>query len=157
MYQVLVALRTNYAPIMVRLLANRDAAELDRVVRRARARTYAGAAVVGAVTVAGYALIVPRVTHDPEVARSGLYFAILIAGMVASAGYAPFSQLLLWAGRPGWHTVMIAIVVIPNAALCVALVVAGGALGASVATAVTYAGSVVLLRVMAARVLGVRI
>jgi len=157
MYQILIALRTNYAPIMVRLLAARDDRELARVVGKARDRTYLGAIALGAVSVLGYALILPLLTHKPELQHSWVYFAILVAGMVAASGYTPFNQLLLWAGRPGWHTVMIAIVVGSSAALCAGLVAAWGAVGAASAVAITYAGSIVLLRVMVAKVIDLRV
>ncbi|MBC7974358.1 MAG: hypothetical protein H7138_05185, partial [Myxococcales bacterium] len=156
-YQILIALRTNYAPIMVRLVAQGDAAELRRVVRKARDRIYLGALGLGAVSAAGYALIVPHLTSDPDLQGSGIYFAIVLAGMVLASGYTPFNQLLLWAGRPGWHTVMIAIVVGTSAALCCLLVALWGALGAATAVALTYAGSVVILRIMVGRVLHLRI
>jgi O-antigen/teichoic acid export membrane protein len=157
MYQVLIALRTNYAPIMVRLLVRRDDAELGRVLRKARDRTYAGSAALGALAALGYALIIPHVARDPDLARSWVYFAIVIAGMVAASGYTPFNQLLLWAGRPGWHTVMIVIVVASSAAACTALVATAGATGAACAVAFTYAASVVVLKQMVARVLDLHV
>ncbi len=156
-YQVLIALRTNYAPIMVRMLAARDDRELLRVLCKARDRVYLGAVVLGVVSAVGYALVIPHLTHDPDLQRSWIYFAILLSGMVAASGYTPFNQLLLWAGRPGWHTVMIVIVVATSAALCTSLVAVWGAVGAATAVAITYAGSVVLLRVMVAKVIDVRV
>jgi O-antigen/teichoic acid export membrane protein len=157
LYQVLIALRTNYAPIMVRLLARRDDAELQRVLRKARDRTYLGAAAMAVVCALGYALVVPLLTRDPDLQRSWLYFAILLAGMAAAAGYTPFNQLLLWAGRPGWHTVMIVIVVASSAALCTGLVALWGAVGAAAGVALTYAGSILLLKAMVARVIALRV
>ena len=37
----------------------------------------------------------PVITANPMLQYSWVYFAILLAGMAASAGYAPFLQLLL--------------------------------------------------------------
>lgn len=155
--QILVALRSNYAPIVVRLLADQHGDELTRFVRKARNRTYLGALVCGALAVGGYLLVMPFMTHDADLQRSGVYFAILLAGIVTAAGYMPFNQILLWGGRPGWHTVLCALIVGSSAALCIALVATASAVGAAVGMALTYAVSTVLLRVIAARVLRVRI
>jgi O-antigen/teichoic acid export membrane protein len=156
-YQILVALRTNYAPVMVRLLAAGERDELVRVAVRARNRTYLGALAVAAVSAAGYAIIVPLITRDPELQRSGIYYGIVIGGMAAQAGYTPFNQLLLWAGRPGWHTVMNVLMVAISAAVCTAMIAAWGAVGAAIGVAVTYALSVPLLQLMVGRVVGLRI
>jgi O-antigen/teichoic acid export membrane protein len=156
-YQILVALRTNYAPVMVRLLTAGDHDEVRRIVRRARDRTYLGALAVAALSTLVYALLVPVLTRDPELHRSWIYYAIVIGGMTSAAGYTPFNQILLWAGRPGWHTVMNVVVVVTSAIACTACVAAGGAIGAAIGVAITYAGSIVLLKVMTARIVHVRI
>jgi O-antigen/teichoic acid export membrane protein len=156
-YQILIALRTNYAPILVRLLAAGDTASLHHTIARGRNRTYLGAAGVAVLAIAGYAVIVPLITRDPLIQHSWVYFAILIAGMTASAGYAPFGQLLLWAARPGWHTILVALIVGAGAAANTGLVYALGALGAAVATAATYAWSAIALKLLAGRILHLRI
>jgi O-antigen/teichoic acid export membrane protein len=156
-YQVLIALRSNYAPIVVRLLVTRDEAELQRVVRKGRRNTYLGASLLGAIAIAGYAIVIPVSTSDPEIAHSWVYFAILVAGMVASAGYVPFNQMLLWGSRPGWHTIMVGLTVATAALTSLAGVALAGAVGAAVATAATYAFTVVLLKLLVGRVLQLRI
>lgn len=156
-YQLLVVLRTNFAPIVIRLWAEGRQGELVATVRRVRDRTYLGSAVAGAIAVAGYALLVPRVTSDPLLVDSWRYFAVLIAGMVASAGYAPFLPLLLYAGLPGWYTILMAAILGSNAIGGLALVPAFGALGAALATAIAFALGVVVLRAMSARLLAIRV
>ncbi|HEU5055259.1 MAG TPA: oligosaccharide flippase family protein [Kofleriaceae bacterium] len=157
LYQLLVVLRTNFAPIVIRLWAEGRRDDLVATVRRVRDRTYLGAAAAGALAVAGYALLVPFVTSDPLLADSWPYFAVLVAGMVASAGYAPFLPLLLYAGLPGWYTVLMIAVLGGNAIGNLALVPALGALGSALGTAIAFALGVVLLRAMSARLLEIRI
>jgi O-antigen/teichoic acid export membrane protein len=157
LYQLLVVLRTNFAPAVIRLWAEGRREELVATVRRVRDRTYLASAVGGALAVAGYALLVPLVTKDPLLADSWRYFAVLIGGMVASSGYAPFLPLLLYAGLPGWYTIFMVAILGANAIGNLALVPALGALGAATATAITFVASVLLLRAMAARLLALRI
>lgn len=157
LYQLLVVLRTNYAPIVVKLWAERRTEELAALIRRARDRTWLASLAAGAAAAAGYALLVPLVTTDPELAGSWPIFAVLIAGMVASAGYAPFQPLLLYAGLPGWHTVMMLAIVAINAAGNLVLIGPLGAIGSALGTAIAFAAGVILLRAMAARLLALRI
>jgi O-antigen/teichoic acid export membrane protein len=156
-YQILRALRTNYAPVIVRLLASPDRDEAQRVLGRARDRTYLGAIAVAIVTTAGYALLIPLIARDPALQRSWIYYGIVIAGMTSAAGYTPLTQILMWAGRPGWHTVMNVVMLAAGAATCTATVSAWGATGAAIGVALTYAGSAVLLKVMTARLVHLRI
>jgi len=157
LYQLLVVLRTNFAPMVIRLLATGEHGELRAMVRRVRDRTYLGSIVAGAVAIGGYALLVPLVTEDPALAESWKYFAVLIAGMVASAGYAPFLPMLLYGGLPGWHTWLMLGIVVVNAAANVALIAAMGAIGSAIGTAIAFLAGVVLLRVLVATRLRLKI
>jgi O-antigen/teichoic acid export membrane protein len=157
MYQLLIVLRTSYAPTVIRLWTGDQKQQLTGLVRRVRDRTWLGAAGVGLVAAVGYALVVPHLTSDPALADSWQYFAILLAGMVASAGYAPFQPMLLYGGLPGWHTVFMLAIAMVNAAGNLILVPMHGPIGAAAATAAAFALGVLLLRRMTARLLGLSI
>ena len=157
LYQLLVVLRTNFAPIVIRQLAAGERHDLRAMVRRNRDRTYLGAVAAGILAVAGYALVVPLVTTDPALAESWRYFAVLIGGMVASAGYAPFLPMLLYGGLPGWHTYLMLGTVLVNVLGNLVLIPRFGATGAAIATATAFVAGVILLRLMAARLLHLRI
>jgi len=157
LYQVLVVLRTNFAPVVIRLWAGNRRDELVATVRRVRDRTYLGSLVVGALAIGVYALVVPLITRDPLLADSWRYFALLVAGMVASAGYAPFLPLLLYAGLPGWYTILIATTFAANAIGNLALVPALGASGSALGTAFAFLVGLVALKWMSARLLDLQI
>lgn len=155
--QILIVLRTNYAPVVIRLWSDHRLAELLATIRRGRNRTYAASLAAGALAVAGYALVVHVATSDPQLAASWLYFAFLVAGMVAGAGYSPFQPMLLYAGLPGWYTLMMLSMVVLNFAANVALIPAMGALGASLAAALSTVAGAALLRALVSRLLRLRI
>jgi Na+-driven multidrug efflux pump len=127
--------------------------ELAAMVRRASKRVYLAALPIGAVVVLGYAVVVPAISSEPGLAASWIYFAVLVAGTVAGAGYAPFNQLLLWAHRPGWHSLMMIAVVGLGALLDVALVSTLGVLGLACAVALSYALAVLAFKLFVRRVL----
>lgn len=156
-YQVLIALRTNYAPLIVQHLARGEHASLLHMIRNGRNRTYLAASGMLVIAVLGYALLVPWFTTDPLLQDSWMYFAVLLGGMAASAGYTPFNQLLLWAGRPGWHTISIASIVSVSAASNLALASSLGALGSAIATAATHVWAMFVLKGMVRRVLRLQI
>lgn len=157
LYQVLIALRTNYAPIIVRLFAQQRHEELLRVIRKGCRLTYAAGAAMTVLAIATYALLIPLITGDPQLVDSRMYFAVLLTGMACSAGYAPFNQLLLWAGRPGAHTILIAMIVTVGAAANVVLASQLEALGASIASGATFVWSVIALKLMVRGTLRLRI
>ena len=157
LYQVLFVLRINYAPVVVRLWSQERRGELEQVIRRARNRTYAGAAAAGLLAVAAYALVLPLLTADAEFVQSWQPFAVLVGGAVLAAGYNPFLPLLLYAGRPGKNTAFMLIVFAVNAAGNLALVPLLGPLGSALATAAALVASAILLRAVVARQLGLRI
>lgn len=156
-FQLLVVLRTNYAPILIRLWAEGKRDELVAMVERARIRIYLGSLVVGALSVGGYVLFLPLLTDEPELLVSWQYFAVLMAGIVASAGYAPFQAMLLYAELPGWHTWMTVGIVAINAVGNVILIQAIGPVGSALATAIAFVAGVVLLRGLSRRKLQLRI
>jgi O-antigen/teichoic acid export membrane protein len=157
MFQSLVALRANYAPHVVMLLANGPRDELERMVRKGRNRTYLAALAIGALAVASYTVLIPYVTVDPLIRESWRYFGIITIGMVAGAGYVPFGQILLWAKRPGWHTILIASVLAGSTLLEWLLVPWLGAVGAAIGNGAIYVITAVVLRVIVAAVLRVRL
>ena len=156
-FQLLIVLRTNYAPVVARLWAAGERRALAAMIRRGRNRTYLAAVPVAAAAIAGYSVIAPLVIDWPLVADSGRYFAVLLAGMAAVAGYVPFSQILLQARRPGWHTYLIALTAGTNVAANALLIRAVGPLGAALATAIALVVMIVALRLMTRRLLDLRI
>jgi O-antigen/teichoic acid export membrane protein len=155
--QLLVALRINYAPVIVRLHAAGDKAEITRVVRQGKRRVYLGALVVGVLAVAGYALVMNVFSRDPVLAHSWIFFAIILGGWVVSAGYVPFNQMLLWTHLPGWHTVLVALIVLSSVVADVVLSSRFGALGASCATALTCATAALFWRAFVKKLLDLRL
>ena len=155
--QLLVVLRTNYAPILIRLWSERRTEELAGTARRVRNRVYLASLGAGALAIALYAGGIGWVTSDPHLLESWKYFAVLCAGMVAASGYVPLQPLLLYAGMPGWHTWLVAGIVGLNALANALLIPPLGALGSALGTAAALVLGVVLFRAMAARLLGLRL
>jgi O-antigen/teichoic acid export membrane protein len=130
MYQLLVAVRTTYAPALVAGLPYGE-------IARGRNRTYLGAAALGALAVPAYALVI---------GPSWPLFAVLVGGMVLGAGYVPFSQILVCRGFPTGHTLMILAVLVYNAAANAILVPLAGPMGAACATGSTFVVAALLTR-----------
>jgi O-antigen/teichoic acid export membrane protein len=92
-----------------------------------------------------------------EFAASWTPFAVLMAGIWLSSIRMPFFQVLLMAGRPGWHSLFMLAVVAVNAAANALLIPQLGILGAALATGLSFVASIGLLRVAARRLVGVRL
>lgn len=153
--QLPVVLRTNINPLLAQHIAAKDDASLRSLIRSVRRVAFMSMLAVAIVTVVVYPLGVAWATDQDEFGASWPVFAILMAGLVIGAAYIPFHQILLQAGRPGTHTAMISAAVAANILLNAVLIPYAQAIGAAYATATAFVLSVVLLRVLARRLVGV--
>ena len=156
-FQLLVVLQNNYNPLMAHQLARGRRDELEAMVRKGKRLVYAGIAALGIVAVAGYPLYLHVAADKPELWQSWLPFGILILGIVLTAGYHPFSNLLLMANQPAWHTLLMCCIVGSNVVFNALLIPRWGIGGAAAGTALAFLVSVLLLRVLVRLRTGVRL
>jgi len=145
-YQLLVVLQNNYNPILARLIAVRDWDALHATVRRGRAWTYVAMTAVAGIAIALYPIALSILTNKPDFQASWWPFAYLMAGIAAASGYVPFGQTLLMARQPGWHTLLMTLTVAINVVGNALLIPRIGIEGAAIATAISMASSVLLLK-----------
>ena len=157
LYQLPVVLRTNLNPRLVQLIAGEKMEELRTLARRSMRLTYLSILAVGAAAVAVYPLGLYLVANPQKFMQSWPIFAILTAGIVLASGYIPFSNILLLAGRPGTHTLMISLQVLFNIVGNLLLVPVMGGYGAAIATALSYVFLIFLVKIFARRVLSLEI
>jgi O-antigen/teichoic acid export membrane protein len=178
-FQLLVVLRSNFNPILVTLLARRrlqprlphtkgaplrlgpeHEGELAGFIRRGKLWTYALFVPVAAIAAACYPLgliVLEAFGVNGVLWESWPVFVILMAGVAASAGYLPFGNILLQAGRPGLHTWMVLLAVAFNIGGNLVLVPVLLATGAALATSASFIFTAVLIYALARRAIGVRI
>jgi O-antigen/teichoic acid export membrane protein len=146
--QLGVVVANNLNPVLARDLARNATSEVEALARRTRrwfVPLLAGSCVLAA---AAFPLLVPRVLGHEYIAGAAP-FAILMAGLALASPYLPFVQILLMANRPGWHTVLVVLVVTTNFVLDLALIPALGLQGAAIATAAAILSSALLVRMFA--------
>ena len=156
-YQILVVLRNVYSPLVVARRRERDEQALGRLIRRGKIGTYLATAVVGGAAILLYPVAIGLVGASANYARGWPVFATLMTGIVLIAGYVPFSNVLLLAGRPGMHTLLMLLVTVVNVAGNMLLIPFWGAQGAAVATAFSFVFLAGMLIVMARRTVGIRL
>ncbi|MBI5431236.1 MAG: polysaccharide biosynthesis C-terminal domain-containing protein [Planctomycetes bacterium] len=156
-FQLMVKLQNNYNPLIAEHVALGNLRELEQLVHRGRWWSWLLMLGVGAVAVGGYPLGLELIGRDVDMVAGWSAFGVLIGGIFLAAGYMPFQQTLLMAGRPGWHTAMMACMVATNFVGNALLIPPFGLLGAALATALAMVVSVLVLRWMVARELGARI
>lgn len=156
-FQLPIVLRTNYNPLLVRLISAGKLDELKIRVRKGVRVTYAAMVVISLSVLLCYPLGALVVSDPNAYLQSWPVLAILSAGLLFASGYIPFSNLLLAAGRPGLHTLLTAAWVLVNILLNLWLAPLYGVWGAAVGTALSYVWLVVLVKVTTKMVVGVRI
>ena len=155
--QLPVVVQNNVNPLIAKHVAAGELIEVEGIVRRSRrwfVPAMIGACAIGAAL---YPVVIPWLTGKPEFGDGALPFAILMAGIALSSAYLPFNQTLLMAGRPGWHSFYIVLMVAIAVSALAILTPRYGIDGAAVGTAIGLVGSAVLLRVMVRSRVGIRI
>jgi O-antigen/teichoic acid export membrane protein len=147
--QLAAIVQNNFDPLLARLYAERDLAELHAMIRRSRRWFVPALAGVCAVAAAMFPLIIPRLLGDPGFIDGAIPFAILMAGIALASPYLPFAHLLLMAKRPGWHTVLLVVAIAINIAGSLVLIPRLGPSGAAISMASTVVISALLLRGLA--------
>jgi O-antigen/teichoic acid export membrane protein len=141
--QLAVVVQNNVNPLLAK--AHADGADVTDLVRRTRkwfVPALAGVCVLSAVC---YPFVIPFLIGDASFADGAPAFAILVAGIALASPWLPFNQVLLMAGRPGWHTIFVLVIAGLNFAGNVLLIPRLGMAGAATATAVSLVLSMALL------------
>ena len=90
------------------------------------------------------------------VEESLVLLEILLLGLMLYAAFIPFEYLLLQSGRPGAQSLMMGVNVCANIALNVVLIPHFGAVGAALATALSFGVSVLTVNFAVWKFLGMR-
>jgi O-antigen/teichoic acid export membrane protein len=155
--QLPVVLQVNVNPQLAAQLAAGRHADAQALIARTRRWFVPIMAVLSVLAVVLYPLVIPWLTGHPEFGEGALPFALLMGGLVLSAPWYPYNQILLMGSRPGWHTVYVAVGVLTNVVGCWFLIPRYGPLGAAASTAASLLLSALLLRRMAAALVGVKL
>jgi O-antigen/teichoic acid export membrane protein len=139
MYQLLAILRVNYDPMLARLIAAGKAQELHALIASGKKLAYAAMTVAGVAAIIAYPFVLQWLIGKGEFAASWPVFAILVAGLMISAGFVPFGGILQQGGHPLAQSLLTATIVGLNLAGNLALVPLYGATGSAIATAFSQA------------------
>ena len=154
--QLSVVVQNNVNPMIASALVGGHRHEVEALITRTRTwfvPAFVAACVFGALA---FPVLIPRVLGDPTLVEAAVPFAILMAGLALASPYLPFTQVLLMADRPGWHTVFMVLVVAANFVANIVLIPYLGLAGAAAATTTAVITSAILIRGLARGKVGIR-
>ena len=154
--QLSVVVQNNVNPMIASALVGGHRHEVEALITRTRTwfvPAFVAACAFGALV---FPVLIPRVLGDPTLVEAAIPFAILMAGLAIASPYLPFTQILLMADRPGWHTVFMVLVVATNFTANIVLIPYLGLAGAATATTIAVITSAVLIRGLARGKVSVR-
>lgn len=155
-HQVPIVVRSLSSPQVVTLLATRDEAGLQALLATLRRTLRPAMLVAGVLAVLLYPLAAGLLGGD-GLAEGRLAFALLMAGVWLASAHTPFSLLLVQGGDATGNSLLLSVTVLLNVTGNLVLIPLLGITGAALATASTTVITVLLLRVLAARRLGVHL
>ncbi len=150
-------MRTNINPFIVQYLSSGQYDKLVILSRQAIKNTYKAISITGLLSICIFPMSFLLVKNNAEFVQSWPIFAILVFGIIFSAGYIPFSNILLLAGYPGQHSIMILIQVFLNICGNILLIPFMGGYGAAIATSFSNILLIFLVKKFSMKILKLKI
>lgn len=154
LYSALHVLRTVINPVLVTKIRDGDVAGIQALVCRVQRVVYPLAAAATLCIGLLAPVVVAWLVGSDAYADAAVVLTILAVGLAVYAGFLPFDFILLQSGRPGLHTVFIALQLATNVTLNLILIPIAGIFGAAAATAISLALSSLYLILFVRRALG---
>ncbi len=143
--QLGVVVQNNVNPMIARDLAAGERGAVDGLIRRTR-RWFVPVMIVASIlAVVMFPLVIPTLVGSEAFGAGAVPFAILMFGLVVTAPWLPFNQILLMAARPGWHTVLVVGMLATSSVGNLLLIPIWGLTGAAIATTIALVVSVGIL------------
>ena len=111
---------------------------------------------IGLVAILGYPML-NLLGFAPEFNQSWSVFAILMAGILFSAGYLPFQMIFNQVGQPGHQTLFLVMFFLTNVILNMLFIPLFGMYGSALATALAFMFQIFYLKRLAFSRIGIRV
>jgi O-antigen/teichoic acid export membrane protein len=156
-YQLPIVFRTNVNPIITKYKFTKDAEELENIVNKGKKLFYLLLAPIGIIAIFCYPLIIKIFSLSADPLQGWPVFAILLCGILMSGGYIPFQMIFNQAGYPAYQTLFFSLIFFTNLILNLILIPVMGMIGAAVATGIAFVSQVLYIKIIAAKILKIRI
>lgn len=150
--QIPIVIQNNLNPILTRISIKRNYNELHRLIVNSKRLLVPTMAVISLLVMIAYPLAVEYVAAQDVFYQSWPILGILLAGIVITSGYAPFSMYLNQAGHPAYYSLFLLSVVVINVVINILLVPIIGMYGAAIGTCIAFIGSIYLLKLFVRQV-----
>jgi O-antigen/teichoic acid export membrane protein len=144
--QLLIGLQVNLNPILVQLLSGKELEKLRQVTRRAIRGTYLAMGAICVVAILVFPLGSLLVAHPEEYMQSWPIFMLLMLGLELGAGYVPLGAMMLQAGLPERHTLLMFLLSLSKLTANLLLIPWMAAPGAALAGGLSYLMQVLLIK-----------
>ncbi len=155
--QIVIAVQSNVSPILSDLRSRQRMPEAKALLRKVSLWLCPALATIGLIATIAFPAVVRMITENADLADGWIYFAILMTGISAAAGYTAVAFILNQWGHPGWFSGYLAVTIMTNVLLNALLIPRFGALGAASATALTTILTIAYLKILTRRVAGIEI
>ena len=156
-FQIGVLLRTIINNRLVSAVVERNGATLGQLWRSTSRASWLLTAAVGLAAMLATPFAIDLLKLDPSLHQGRWVLLVLLLGVTVGAGFAPFWNVLLLAGRPGMHSLLMLSLLACNILLNAVAVPVAGMTGAGIATALSFLVFPLLLQFACRRVLGLEL
>jgi len=155
--QILSVLSRNVTPVITELCHRGLKQKLELTIKRGKYLSYGGIFIIGILAILSFPFWIELISSEEFHGDSWVIFSILALGVMCTAGYLPFKNILTCAGMPGWHSSMIVILVVTNIILNLLFISFWQEIGAALATSCALIISIIYMKIVVNTKLDVRI
>jgi len=156
-YQLSILMRILLNPKLVFTYFKNGTDSFQQVARHGRNLSYLIQLPIGVAVVSLYLPVIDLMDLGQAYTDSFLPFAILMAGLLLSVGYAPLLMLFNQTGMPGRQSCLYILIFVSNLLLNLMLVPSFGILGSAAGTALSFVTMMIAIQVMGRVYLKIRI
>ena len=147
-------LRKVFDPELTMMYYSRRLKELKQKMRRLVVFSFVLIIILSATALVIYKPLTVNVIQAPELMRAYRPMTVLLAGLVIFGAYIPVTGTLIQCGRPELQTILVFVTITSNALINIILIPHFEMMGAAMATGLSYCLTVILMRYLIHRYLG---
>ena len=156
-YQLIATLQNIYNPIIANDASNFRIQILEEKIKANKLKIYLVFSIFGIISIYLFSLLINHIEILNKYQESIQVFKTLILGIVLSAGYIPFFNLLSMSNKPSWHNLFMTCFVSSNILMNYFLIPLYGINGAAVATTISIVFSTILIKIFSRRIIKIKI
>ena len=155
--QALIVLQNIFNPKIAKLFSSNNTVGFLNMIQKTKKPIYYSMVILFIFSTIFYSSIINLLTNNFTYQDSKIPFFVLIFGITLASGYIPYFNLFFMKNLPTWQTFFVFLIITTNIFFNFLLIPIFGINGAAIATAISFISSIIFLKKLVKKLIGLRI